>query len=212
MSTSYEESGRRQQKRRTRDQLIDATRTLIAENGAAPTVAEAAAAALISRTTAYRYFPNQKALLVAAHPETAAVSLLPPDTGDDVEERLREAVKAFHDLIIDTETQQRTMLLLSLQPGDAQDLPLRKGRAIAWFEDALAPLSDRFSEAELHRLAVAVRSAVGIEAMVWLTDVAGLSRPDAARVMQWSAQAILREAVSNGLPPAPRRAARTKIS
>ena len=212
MSTSYEESGRRQQKRRTRDQLIDATRTLIAENGAAPTVAEAAAAALISRTTAYRYFPNQKALLVAAHPETAAVSLLPPDTGDDVEERLREAVKAFHDLIIDTETQQRTMLLLSLQPGDAHDLPLRKGRAIAWFEDALAPLSDRFSEAELHRLAVAVRSAVGIEAMVWLTDVAGLSRPDAARVMQWSAQALLREAVGNGLPPAPRRATRTKIS
>ena len=211
VSTSYEESGRRQQKRRTRDQLIDATRTLIAENGAAPTVAEAAAAALISRTTAYRYFPNQKALLVAAHPETAAVSLLPPDR-----RRRRgapaEAVKAFHDLIIDTETQQRTMLLLSLQPGDAQDLPLRKGRAIAWFEDALAPLSDRFSEAELHRLAVAVRSAVGIEAMVWLTDVAGLSRPDAARVMQWSAQAILREAVSNGLPPAPRRAARTKIS
>ena len=58
--------------------MIDATRTLIAENGAAPTVAEAAAAALISRTTAYRYFPNQTSLLVAAHPETAAVSLLPP--------------------------------------------------------------------------------------------------------------------------------------
>ena len=68
---SYEQTGRSRQKHRTREQLIDATRTLIAENGAAPTVAEAAAAAHISRTTAYRYFPNQKALLVAAHPETA---------------------------------------------------------------------------------------------------------------------------------------------
>ena len=119
VSTSYEESGRSQQKRRTRDQLIDATRTLIAENGAAPTVAEAAAAARISRTTAYRYFPNQTALLVAAHPETAAASLLPPGVGGGAEERLAAAVKAFHDLIIDTETQQRTMLMLSLQPGDS---------------------------------------------------------------------------------------------
>ena len=208
VSRSYEQTGRSQQKRRTRDQLIDATRTLIAENGAAPTVAEAAAAALISRTTAYRYFPNQTSLLVAAHPETVAVSLLPPGVGDDVEKRLLAAVKAFHDLIIDTETQQRTMLMLSLQ-GDSPDLPLRKGRAIAWFEEALAPLRDRFSEAELHRLAVAIRAAVGIEAMVWLTDIAGLSRADAARQMQWSARALLREAVTNGLPPAPRRVPRT---
>ncbi len=56
---------------------------------------------------------------------------------------------------------------------------------------------------------MAIRSAVGIEAMVWLTDVAGLSRADAARLMQWSAQALLREAVTNGLPPAPRRVPRT---
>ena len=118
-------------------------------------------------------------------------------------------MKAFHELIIDTETQQRTMLLLSLQPGDSHDLPLRKGRAIAWFEDALAPLRDRFSDAELHRLAVAIRSAVGIESMVWLTDVAGLSQADAARLMQWSAQALLREAVTHGVPARPRRAPRT---
>ena len=209
VSTSYEESGRSQQKRRTRDRLVDATRTLIAENGAAPTVAEAAAAALISRTTAYRYFPNQKALLVAAHPETAASSLLPPGVGGGAEDRLLAAVKVFHDLIIDTETQQRTMLMLSLQPGDSSDLPLRKGRAIVWFEDALDPLRDQFSEPELHRLAIAIRSAVGIESMIWLTDVAGLSRVDAARLMQWSAQALLREAVTHGVPPEPRRASRT---
>ena len=65
VSISYEQSGRTQQKRRTRDQLIAAARDLIAKKGNAPTVAEAATAALVSRTTAYRYFPNQTALLVA---------------------------------------------------------------------------------------------------------------------------------------------------
>jgi hypothetical protein len=39
------------------------------------------------------------------------------------------------------------------------------------------------SEAGVHRLARAIRSAVGIEALVWLTDVAGLSREEAAGVM-----------------------------
>jgi len=201
VSISYEQSGRTQQKRRTRDQLIAAARDLIAEKGSTPTVAEAATAALVSRTTAYRYFPNQTALLIAAHPETAATSLLPPDTGGSAEERLRAAVEAFSKVIIDTERQQRTMLLLSLQAGNASDLPLRKGRAIGWFEDALGPLRDRLSEADVHRLAVAIRGAVGIEALIWLTDVAGLTRTQAAHLMQWSAQALLNEAVTHGPPP-----------
>lgn len=200
-SRGYEESGRTRQKQRTRAQLIAATRTLIAAKGPAPTVEEAAAAAAISRTTAYRYFPNQKALLVAAHPETDRASLLPAGVGDDVEERLRIAVTAFTDLIRDTEAQQRTMLLLSLGPSAEDELPLRKGRAIVWFEDALAPLRARLSEAELHHLALAIRSAVGIEALVWLTDIGGLSRVQAGRVMRWSAQALLHEALTNDPPP-----------
>jgi AcrR family transcriptional regulator len=202
VSNGYEESGRTHQKRRTRDLLIAATQNLIAEHGPAPTVEQAAAAASISRTTAYRYFPNQKALLTAAHPETTTTSLLPEGVGNDVEERVGIAVRAFTDLIIETEPQQRTMLLVSLDPGSSGDLPLRQGRAIAWFEDALAPLSTRLDHADLHRLALAIRSAVGIESMVWLTDVAGLSRAQAARVMQWSAKALLHEAMSSG-PPTP---------
>jgi len=198
---NYEQSGRTQQKSRTRDQLIAATRTLIAERGAAPTVAEAAAAAAVSRTTAYRYFPSQGALLVATHPETGTTTLIPPDTGEDAEERLQMAVEAFHRLIIDTESQQRTMLHLSLQHGTPNDLPLRQGRAIGWFEDALAPLRPQLSEPDLHRLAVAIRSAVGIESMVWLTDVAGMSRIEAAKLMQWSAQALLHEAMGQGSQP-----------
>ena len=95
MSTAYEQSGRQQQKLRTRNELIQAARTLIASGSAAPKVEEAAAAAGISRTTAYRYFPNQKALLVAAHPEIDTTSLLPDDIGGDPESRIIAAVAAF---------------------------------------------------------------------------------------------------------------------
>lgn len=198
MSIPYELNGRSHQKRRTRDALIGAARDLVSQ-GHTPTVEAVAEAATISRTTAYRYFPNQRALLAAAHPETAMTSLLPDDAPEDVEMRLDLVVAAFTKTVVATEAQQRTMLRLSLEPdaADAPDLPLRQGRAIAWIEEALEPLRDQMSQADVHRLALAVRSATGIEALVWLTDVARLSRDEAMYLMQSSARALLRSALAD---------------
>lgn len=192
MSIPYEQNGRSAQKRRTREALVVAARDLVA-NGEAPTVEGAAEAASISRTTAYRYFPNQRALLAAAHPETAAPSMLPDDAPRDVASRLDLVVDGFTRMIVDTEAQQRTMLRLSLEadPAERAQLPLRQGRAIAWIEEALAPLHTKMSAAAIHRLAIAVRSATGIEALAWLTDIAGLTRDEATDLMRWSAQALL---------------------
>jgi AcrR family transcriptional regulator len=200
MSTAYEESGRTRQKQRTRNDLISAARGLISRGGSAPTVEEAAAAASISRTTAYRYFRNQRDLLVAAHPEVELTSLLPPDIGEDPETRLLTVVRAFIEMVLEYEPQQRTMLRLSLEASTLpSQLPLRQGRAIGWFEDALAPAGARLSEAGVRRLAVAVRSAVGIESLVWLVDVAGLTRDEAAELMLSSARALLRAALPDGV-------------
>jgi len=195
VSTGYEKSGRTQQKERTRRALVTAARELLARNGWAPTVEQAATAASVSRTTAYRYFPSQRALLVAAHPETAATTLLGADAGDDPEQRLLCAVRAFHEIILTTEPQQRIMLRLSLESEPApRDLPLRQGRAVGWFVDALSVLEPTMGRERVRRLAVAVRSAVGIESLVWLVDVAGLSREEATVVMQDTARALLRSA------------------
>ena len=192
VSTAYELNGRTNQKRRTRDALVAAARSIVAE-GRTPTVEEVAEAAAISRTTAYRYFPSQRALLGAAHPETAVESLLPDDAPDDVGARLDIVVAAYTRIILDNESQQRTMLRLSLEadPEERSQLPLRQGRVIKWLEEALAPLQPQLPRSEVRRLAIAIRSATGIEALSWLTDVAGLSREDATALMRWSAHAML---------------------
>ena len=197
MSTSYETSGRTRQKLRTRGALLAAAREMVTQ-GQTPTVDEAAARASVSRTTAYRYFPNQRALLVAAHPEIEARSLLPERAPSDVPGRLDAVVTAFLDVIVDTEAQQRTMLRLSLDPDPSHrgELPLRKGRAIVWIGEALSPLRGVMAERDLKRLILAIRSATGIEALVWLTDIAGLSRKEAVRLMRWSAGALLRSALA----------------
>ncbi|MEO7260882.1 MAG: TetR/AcrR family transcriptional regulator [Jatrophihabitantaceae bacterium] len=200
MSTPYEAAGRVRQKERTRDALVAATRELLRLRSDAPTVEAAAAAAKISRTTAYRYFPNQAALLEAAHPEVTVVSLVPPDIGDDPTTRLMAAVKAFLAIVIDTEPQLRTMLRLSLEATEPGIAPLRQGRAIGWYEDALEPLRAELGDSGVHSLALAIRSATGIESLVWLTDIGGLSRAEAADLMQWSALGLLRHAMADGPP------------
>jgi hypothetical protein len=112
---------------------------------------------------------------------------------------LDAVVTAFLRLIVDTEAQQRTMLRLSLDPdpGHRGELPLRKGRAIGWIGEALAPLRGVMSERDLKRLIFAIRSAAGIEALVWLTDIAGLSRKEAVQLMRWSARALLLSALAD---------------
>jgi hypothetical protein len=197
MSIPYELNGRVHQKRRTRDALVAAARAMVAR-GETPTVEIAAEMASISRTTAYRYFPNQRALLVAAHPEVGATSMLPDDAPDDVATRLDLVMDQFIRMLLDNEAQQRTMLRLSLEaePAERAQLPLRQGRGITWIGEALAPLKENMTEAEVHRLTLAIRSATGIEALAWLTDVAGLERDDAAELMRWSARALLRSALA----------------
>jgi hypothetical protein len=66
---------------------------------------------------------------------------------------------------------------------------------MTWIQEALAPLRGQLSNRELQRLVHAIGAVVGIEALVWLTDIAGLSRQHAVEVMRWSARTLLRAAV-----------------
>ncbi len=193
----YESTGRTAQKMRTRNALIDAARTLIA-GGVTPTVEEAAAVASISRTTAYRYFPNQRELLVAAYPAIELRSLLGNHPPDDVAARLELVVGEYLRITIDNEAALRTALRLSLDPDGTQreNLHLRQGRVITWLKDALEPLSGQLSEQAITRLVYAIRAAAGLEALVWLCDIAGLTREEAKELMMWSAQSLLRASLT----------------
>jgi AcrR family transcriptional regulator len=200
MSIPYELTGRTQQKARTRNALIAAARELLGL-GTAPTVEQAADAADVARATAYRYFPNQRALLVATYPEIAEPSLLDTPGLEDPVERLDAVAASITSQIVEHERELRTMLHLSLapDPADHGELPLRKGRRITWVADALEPLRDRFSDRELERLVRAIAAVLGIEVLVWYTDIAGLTRPQAVKLMRWSARALLQSALDEGL-------------
>ena len=155
--------------------------------GETPSVEQVAHAALVSRTTAYRYFPSQRALLVAAFPKLDTESLLGEDPPADVAARVERFAGAMTESVLENEHEMRAMLRLSL---DAEDphVFLREGRRTQWAADALAPLR---GHPDYERLLYALAAAVGIEAFVWLVDVGGLTRERAVATMRWSARALV---------------------
>jgi AcrR family transcriptional regulator len=191
MTVPYQETGRVQQKARTLEALVGATRALLA-SGVTPTVEEAAAEASVSRTTAYRYFPTQHALLVAAYPEIGKESMLGEDPPTDVRARFEIVFAEMARQVTDNEVALRAMLRLSLEaPSKRGELLLRRGRRRTWVADALAPLRENMKQADFDRLVLAVAVTTGIEAFVWLTDMAGLSRDEALEIMRFSARTVL---------------------
>jgi AcrR family transcriptional regulator len=198
MSIPYELTGRTQQKARTRKALIEAARHLLAE-GTTPTVERTADRAEVSRATAFRYFANQRVLLVATYPHLEEASLLGAAAEEDPLVRLDAVTEELARRILEYEQELRAHLRLSLEPATAlpDELPLRQGRAIGWIDDALSPLRDRMPARDLRRLVLAIRATLGIEALVWLTDVGGVSREEAVDIMRSSARTLLRSAVAD---------------
>ena len=200
MEVPYLHTGRTNQKARTRDALIAAARQLLAE-GVTPTVEEAAAEASVGRTTAYRYFPNSRALVAATYPQIDMPSLLgEEDPPEDPLARLEILAEGCTRQLFEYEPELRAQLRLVLEgePVGSDSLPLRRGRRIGWIEEALSPLRGRMSEPELRQLVLGIGATLGIEAFVWLTDLAGLSREEAAEVMRSNARELLRSALERG--------------
>src|SRR5918911_873131 len=118
MTEAWQQHGRINQKRRTRAAILAAARELVGQ-GKSPTVEEVVDAALVSRATAYHYFPTQEYLLFEAALESTRSDIdqeLADNTlFEDPEARLEMLIDALQKRIIDKEAAFRTMLRLSLE-------------------------------------------------------------------------------------------------
>jgi AcrR family transcriptional regulator len=204
MAVSYQDTGRINQKRRTRTAVLEAAARLVQE-GKTPSVAEAAEAASVSRATAYRYFPTQESLLVevatTGGPAWMHDVLGPLASSDDAEARVQAVVDAVTALMVEHDRGLRTMLKISLERSleDGRNTPVREGRRASYLDEALAPLRGTLRPGELERLNAALGMVIGTEALVVLRDIYGLDPDEARSLMRWAASALFR-AATEGLP------------
>jgi AcrR family transcriptional regulator len=201
-STDGVAAGRRPgQRRRTRAAILAAAVTLLAAGGT-PSMAEVAEAADVSRRTMYQYFPTLDQLLTEAALEAvrSAVgqAVEPTEHPEDVEARLDALVRATQRSTITNESLMRTMIRLTVErPPDteSESLPRRGYSRIEWIEVALQPLRKRLNKPRYERLVSALALCIGIEALLVLRDIRGLSASQAEDVSVWAAQSLLQAAL-----------------
>ena len=188
-------------KERTRGALVAAAKEL-ARAGAAPSVAEAAEHARVSRATAYRYFPTQESLLVEVSDVTPMVApveeMLAKLDGNDAEERLAKLIDTFHPIVVAEEVPLRTALRVYLDTwlearsrGEAAP-KVREGRRMRWLDVALEPARRQLPKAEWRRLRSSLALTLSIDALVIMKDVAQLDDEEALSVLRWAALSLLR--------------------
>lgn len=198
--TDAEPSGRPNQRRRTRKDLLQAAARLV-KQGSKPTLEEIAEEAIVSRATAYRYFPNVEALL-----REAALDVAVPDPdnlfqakadGDPIA-RLDCVDTALHDMIQANEAPLRLMLADSLEQrvrsDTAGDVPPRQNRRTPLIEAALRPAKNQFKPADLKLLTKALAIVIGTESMVVCKDVLQLDEAEACKVRRWAIRALVEAA------------------
>lgn len=201
---STEQNGRPNQKTRTRKDLLQAAARLL-NQGRSPSLEEIAAEALVSRATAYRYFPNVEALLVEAAVDVATPepdALFRDDNSRDPVERVQRAEAAVHDVIVANEPLLRTMLAHAIQRGIQPDengnLPRRQNRRAPLIEAALAPARDLLKPSDLKLLSRALALVVGPESFVVMKDVLQLDDAEARKVKRWAIRALVEAARKSG--------------
>jgi AcrR family transcriptional regulator len=186
-TSSYVESGRINQKERTRRALLQATRELLDE-GQTPTIAQAALRALISEATAYRYYSDAQSLLrdaLAINWPGLDATLEQMRNVDDVAVRARMAAEAMAHTVLANEGHVRTLIGIAYSPGS--DAGMRPGFRFRLIEAVLEPLKGSFAQADLRRLELALATVVSAEACLTLKDVCKIGDEQIVEVTGWTA-------------------------
>jgi AcrR family transcriptional regulator len=197
--------GRVNQKLRTRHSILVSAAALVAD-GRTPTVTDAADAAQVSRRTAYRYFPTQEKLLTEAALEglrgpMEAILADAPSGSDahDVELRLAVLIEQMQSMAVRNESLLRTMIHQTVLERSPAAMPRRGTRRIDWIEAALKPLAKRIPAKAYARLVSGLALCGGIEALLVLRDICGLSEVEAIEVSRWAAQALLKQTLNESI-------------
>ena len=189
--------------------LLLAQAMKLAAGGRLVTVAEVAAAAGVSRATAYRYFPHRSQLISAIVGESLGPVRRFESRKADGRERVQELFTKTFPRFRQFEPHMRAALQLSLEhwalerSGQIDEEPYRRGHRVAILKRVAAPLKSKMRDSEFRRLLCGLSMIFGIEPYVVLKDIWGCSDREVQATARWMADALIDAALKD--PPAPAR-------
>lgn len=190
--------GRVAQKQRTRTHLLQAARELQAA-GRVPNVSDVADATGISRTTAYRYFPTQEALLAEAIADPlidAVAESVSQVSGEmNVIKRVDAVFAALGPLLLRHEPELRTLLKISLENSLAEahqrHMPLLSGRWIVAWDKILDPLRRDVPPKTYAVMVRTLGTLLSVETLNVLRDACDLDEDATILALRSAAQAMV---------------------
>jgi AcrR family transcriptional regulator len=191
------QTGRANQKERTRTAIVNAARDLI-RTGGEFTMPIVAKAALVSEATTYRYFPDLVSLVreavVGVWPSPAK-ALEPVAHSTDLPERVAYATEVLLRGVLAYQGAVRAMIAASITRPEVA--ATRPGVRFGLIDYALAPLNDTLATTNPEALAQLKRDLaviVSAEALFILTDLCQLSPDDAVASAMRTARTITQAA------------------
>jgi AcrR family transcriptional regulator len=180
-----------------------ATAIRLMQDGFIPSVSDVAEAAEVSRTTAYRYFPSQAAMVQAVVDEALGPILDWRSNAEDAEERVLGLFGFAFPRMIKYEATHRAALSQALdqwarrQAGTlGAEARIVRGNRKGLIQEALSPLKLRLSGQAFDKLAQSLSLIFGIEAIIVLKDIWGLDDAGVRKLAQWAAHALVGTAVA----------------
>jgi len=190
------ESGRVNQKLRTRNAILKAVAGILKDNQN-PTIDEIAEVAMVSRTTLYRYFPNIESLVIEASLDikTKEAEELFEYASEDVIEKIGIIQDYLYDLAVDNEAQFRQFIkasMVSWLEKEGKVSSIRGGRRIYLLEAALETVEDQLPPEIIQKLVVALSALMGIESLIVVRDICEVSYQEGKETMNWAVKMMVK--------------------
>lgn len=194
MSNISLETGRSNQKQKTRRKILDTTKKLL-QQGKSLTLEDVAKASKISRATIYRYFSNIDILCSEAGLDIytqSTESIYQNSKNLPIIERILYIQNYFNDLALNNEPAFRKYLSIYLNEDVSNKKEsLRGSRRTASLKLALSPYKNELGSDVYNHLITVATSLMGIEAIIACKDVCSLTDEEAKKTLAWGLNNIL---------------------
>ncbi|MCP9198672.1 TetR/AcrR family transcriptional regulator [Gramella sp. GC03-9] len=197
MNEKYIGTGRKNQKLKTRDKILESTQSLM-ENSENLTLEDVAKKAGISRATIYRYYSKIEILVAEA-----VLDLNTKSTEEIIEDvrhmELDKAIIAIQDyynnLTIDHEAGFRKYMSVVLNA--EQSKKMRGARRKKTLQKLFKDKAKHLSASERENLANLATVLMGIEAFVVTKDVCDLDNQQSKEVLNWGLKQVLQSVLKS---------------
>lgn len=192
MKKNYIDTGRKQQKLKTRNKILASAKKLLKKGGDF-TLEQVAEDANISRATVYRYFSSVDLLSLEAGLDWQTKSpeaILNPLNGMDIKSIFTGIQDYFNKLTYNNEKAFRKYLSHAIT--STTDEGKRGARRVKTLELALENHPINLSEADQKKLITIVTTLMGVEAMIITKDVCGLNNIESQETLNWGLEKLLK--------------------